>query len=69
MLLDTINQLDDHDDGSSQDLPISPDGRFLLLGGATEAETPQPIPKVPSVRDVPMAGQGDSADPDSESEA
>lgn len=67
-LLDTINQLDDHDN-SADDLPISPDGRFLLLGG-TEAEPPPSLPKVPSTRQMPNTGQGDAADePDSESEA
>ncbi|KAK7102909.1 DCC-interacting protein 13-alpha-like isoform X2 [Littorina saxatilis] len=70
-LLEAINQLDDLDD-SAEDLPISPDGRFLLLSN-TESDLPSPTtPTSPAA--IALGDQGDGAEAtaeggDSESEA
>ncbi|KAK7482773.1 hypothetical protein BaRGS_00025939 [Batillaria attramentaria] len=69
LLLETINQLDDHED-SAEDLPISPDGRFLLL--STDSDPFSPTSPTFQIGDKGAAGDTEAADaenPDSESEA
>lgn len=68
-LLESINQLEDLED-SAEDLPISPDGRFLLLSN-TSSDPSSPTSLTVSGGGE-LAGQGDAAEaeaPDIESEA
>ena len=68
-MLESINQLDSLDD-SAEDLPISPDGRFLLLSSTSSDPSSPTSLTVNSGRE--LAGGGDVAEaaaPDSESEA
>lgn len=71
LLLESIRQLDDHD--STEDLPISPDGRYLLLSN-TDSDLNSVSPSSPTfvLGDKGGAGDVDGAEaenPDSESEA
>lgn len=71
-LLETIRKLEDEDSG--EDLPLSPDGRYLLLSTTDFEPSFSPTSLVPPVIKAEV-GQGESAAispdmcPDEESEA
>ncbi|XP_076447470.1 DCC-interacting protein 13-alpha-like isoform X2 [Babylonia areolata] len=65
-LLDSINQLEDDEENlAADDLPISPDGRFLLLS-ASDSDLASPVSPTSPVRKVATT---EADGPDSESEA